>query len=173
MCIRDRVRWPNLPPSLKTLRLFVHELRVITVPVDQHWKCERGHCACAESRHPWIGVFKSNAQHIKTFILTKVLQRFQPNLTKLQRPASSLRGWSQYAPDKSKMAERRHFEKNPLNRHISANVWKIRKMRYHTNGLTDLREIWPRTVAVHGGSRDQTCYQVWRPYAYQFLIYES
>ena len=25
--------WPTLPPSLKTLRLFVHELRVITVPL--------------------------------------------------------------------------------------------------------------------------------------------
>jgi len=27
-----------------------------------------------------IGVFKPNAQNIKTFILSKVLQRFQPNL---------------------------------------------------------------------------------------------
>jgi len=35
---------------------------------------------------------------------------------------------------------------------------------------------WPWTVAVHGTchmSRDQPCYQVWRPYAYQLLIYES
>jgi len=43
-----RVTWPTFPPSLKTLRLFVHELRVITVPVDYHWKCVRGHCACVE-----------------------------------------------------------------------------------------------------------------------------
>jgi len=50
-----RVTWPTLPPSLKTLPLFVHELRVITVPVDYHWKCVRGHCACAESRDLWVG----------------------------------------------------------------------------------------------------------------------
>jgi len=54
-CHTWRVTWPNLPPSLKTLRLFVHELRVITVPIDYHWKCVRGHCACAESRDPWVG----------------------------------------------------------------------------------------------------------------------
>jgi len=29
-----RVMWTTLPPSLKTLRLFVHELRVITFPID-------------------------------------------------------------------------------------------------------------------------------------------
>ena len=35
------VTWPTLPPSLNTLRLFVHELRVITVPIDYHSKCVR------------------------------------------------------------------------------------------------------------------------------------
>ena len=54
-CHTWRVTWPTLPSSLKTLRLLVHELRVITVPIDYHWKCVRGHCACAESRDPWIG----------------------------------------------------------------------------------------------------------------------
>ena len=34
----------TVPPSLKTLRLFVHELRVITVPTAYHWKCVRDHC---------------------------------------------------------------------------------------------------------------------------------
>jgi len=33
-CHTWRVTWATLPPSLKTLRLFVHELRVITVPND-------------------------------------------------------------------------------------------------------------------------------------------
>ena len=33
-CHAWRVTWPTLPPSLKTLRLFVHELRVITFPID-------------------------------------------------------------------------------------------------------------------------------------------
>jgi len=50
------VTWPTLPPSLKTLRPFVHELRIITVPIDYHRKFVRGHCACAESRDPWVGV---------------------------------------------------------------------------------------------------------------------
>ena len=54
-CRTWRVTWPTLPPNLKTLRLFFHELRVITVPIDYHWKCVRGHCACAESRDPWVG----------------------------------------------------------------------------------------------------------------------
>ena len=45
----------TLPPSLKTLRLFVHELRVIKFPIDYHWRCVRGHCACAESRDPRVG----------------------------------------------------------------------------------------------------------------------
>ena len=57
-CHTWRVTWPTLPPSMKTLRLFVHELRVITVPIDYHWKCVRGHCACAESRDLWVGVHK-------------------------------------------------------------------------------------------------------------------
>ena len=45
-CLTWRVTWPTLPPSLKILRLFVHELRVITVPIDYHRKCVRSHCAC-------------------------------------------------------------------------------------------------------------------------------
>jgi len=54
-CRTWRVTWPTLPPSLKTLRPFVHELRIITVPIDYHRKCVLGHCACAESRDPWVG----------------------------------------------------------------------------------------------------------------------
>ena len=55
-CHTWRVMWPTLPPSLKTLRLFVQELRVIMFPTDYHWKCVRVHCACAESRYWWLGV---------------------------------------------------------------------------------------------------------------------
>jgi len=47
-CHTWRVTLPTLPPSLKTLCIFVHVLRVITVPFDYHWKRVRGHCACAE-----------------------------------------------------------------------------------------------------------------------------
>jgi len=49
------VMWPTLPPSFKTLRVSVLELWVITFPVGYHWKCVRGHCACAESRDQWVG----------------------------------------------------------------------------------------------------------------------
>ena len=54
-CRTWRVTWSTLPPSLKTLRPLVHDLRIITVPIDSCWKCVRGHCACAESRDPWVG----------------------------------------------------------------------------------------------------------------------
>jgi len=54
-CHAWRVTWPTLPPSTKTLRLSVLELPVITFPISYYWKCIRGHCACAESRDPWVG----------------------------------------------------------------------------------------------------------------------
>jgi len=54
-CPAWRVTWPTISPSFKTLRLSVLELWVITFPVCYHWKCVRGHCACAESRDPWVG----------------------------------------------------------------------------------------------------------------------
>jgi len=54
-CHTWRVTWPTLPPSKKTLRLSVLELWVITFSVGYHWKCVRGHCACAESGDPWVG----------------------------------------------------------------------------------------------------------------------
>jgi len=41
-------------PSMKTLHLSVLEIWVITFPVGYHWKCVRGHCACVESRDPWV-----------------------------------------------------------------------------------------------------------------------
>jgi len=54
-CHTWRITWPTLPPSLKTLWLFVHELRLITVSIDCHRKCVRGQCACAEWREVWVG----------------------------------------------------------------------------------------------------------------------
>jgi len=52
-CHSWRFTCPTLPPSMKTLRLSVLELRVITFPIGYHWKCVRGHCACAESWITW------------------------------------------------------------------------------------------------------------------------
>ena len=50
-----RVTWPTVPPSLNTLCLSVLDLWVITFPFGYHWECVRCHCACAESRDPWVG----------------------------------------------------------------------------------------------------------------------
>jgi len=54
-CHTWRVTWPTLPPSMKTRSVSVLELWVITFPVGYHWKYVRSHCACAESREPWVG----------------------------------------------------------------------------------------------------------------------
>jgi len=66
------------------------------------------------------------------------------------RPSSSYRGWSQQAPNKSKMADGRHFEKTV-------------KSPYLCNRLTDFDEIW------HGDA-------YWTPAANQplkFRIFEN
>jgi len=57
-CSSWRVTWPTLLPSLKTPCLSVLDLWIITFPVGYAWECVRGHCACAESRDPWVGVQK-------------------------------------------------------------------------------------------------------------------
>jgi len=54
-CRTWRVTWPTRPQTMKTLRLSVFELRVITFPIGYHRKYVRGHCACAEWRDPWVG----------------------------------------------------------------------------------------------------------------------
>ena len=51
-----RVTWLTLPPSLKTLRLFVHELRVITVPTDYHWKCTTDRISLRCQKNKWRGL---------------------------------------------------------------------------------------------------------------------
>jgi len=55
ICCVWRVTWPILLPSLKTLCLSVLDLWVITFPAGYYWECVRGHCACTESRDPWVG----------------------------------------------------------------------------------------------------------------------
>ena len=57
-CSSWRVTWPTLLPSLKTPCLSVLDLWVIMSPVGYPWECVRGHCACTESRDPWIGAQK-------------------------------------------------------------------------------------------------------------------
>jgi len=54
-------RVTTLPPSLKTIRLCVLELSVITSFIGYHWHCVFGFCACAVSRDLSVGV---NFTHI-------------------------------------------------------------------------------------------------------------
>jgi len=54
-CYAWKIQLSTLLPSLKTLRLSVLDLWVITLPVGYHWKCVRGNCACAVSRDPCVG----------------------------------------------------------------------------------------------------------------------
>ena len=61
-------------------------------------------------------------------MLSKLLHQFRPNFAQRWRPSSGRRGWSQQAPNKSKMVDGRHFEKSQKSRHLR-------------NGLTDLYEI--------------------------------
>ena len=62
-----------------------------------------------------------------SFTLSKLPHRFQPNFAQRKRPPSSHRGWSQYVPNKSKMADGCQFEKKTVKCHISATVWPILK----------------------------------------------
>jgi len=55
-----RVTWLTFLPSMKTLCLSDLELCVITFFVGYHSKCLRGHCACTESRDPWVGGHKQS-----------------------------------------------------------------------------------------------------------------
>ena len=51
--------WPGKYTTRVDPRQSVFELWVITFPIGYHWKCVRGHCACAdESRDPWVGCQK-------------------------------------------------------------------------------------------------------------------
>ena len=68
----------------------------------------------------WIGIFKHN----KICIASKLLRRLQPNLAQWQRPPNTVRGWSQHAYNKSKMADGRRLEKLKTG-HISGSVQPI------------------------------------------------
>jgi len=66
---RRSIPWPRFPVRVQNFGdlatfsvdvcilyiLNVRHISTITVPIDYHWKCVRGHCACAESRDPWVG----------------------------------------------------------------------------------------------------------------------
>jgi len=87
-CHTCRVTWPTLPPSMKTLRLCVLELWVITFPVGYHWKCVHGHCACAESRDPWVG----GEKRLHFWNLWNPRPRFAYSLYNFYRATTTIKG---------------------------------------------------------------------------------
>ena len=90
----------------------------------------------------WIGIFRLNAQNIKTCLLSKLLHRFKPNFAQWQ-------------------TTKIHFVGGP-NRRITNPRWrtaailKNRKRPYLRNGSTKLHKIWhrdsPPTSALKSGA---------------------
>jgi len=72
------------------------------------------------------GVFKPNEQNSKSFILSKLLHRLQPNFANDRDQQVVIVGGLNTHPT------------NPRQRHLENN----KKSRYLRNGLTDLYEIW-------------------------------
>jgi len=140
-----RYTWPTLPPCVKTLRLFVHELRVITFLIDYHWKCVRGHCACAESRGPWVGGQKQ-------LHFWNHRPRFAYLLYNFYWATTTIKGRLLSSVSIAKALDCVNF--------LCVTWWPW--------PLT----VWPWTVLVHGGSRGQPCHQVWWRYNYSFMSYE-
>ena len=74
-------------------------------------------------------LFQAKLAKYCEFHIIETADRFQPNFAKRQRPPSGHRGWSQYAPNKFKMADGRHLAKSV-------------KSLYLCNLLTDFDDIW-------------------------------
>ena len=122
-----------------------YDLWVITFPIGYHWKCVRGHCACAESRDPWIGGQKQ--LHI-----WNPRPRFAYSLYNFHWATTTIKGRLLSSVTNAKALDCVNF--------LCVTLWPW--------PLT----FWPWTVVIHGESRDQPCHQVRRPYAYPFLSYE-
>jgi len=56
-------------------------IKIQNVSVSPHF------CSKNTQKRAWIGIFKLNAQNIKTCILSKLLHQFKPNFAQWQRPA--------------------------------------------------------------------------------------
>ena len=135
-CHSWRVMWPILPPSMKTLRQSVPKLRVITFPFGYRWKCVRVHCACAESRDPWVGGQKQ--LHI-----WNPRPRFAYSLYDFYWSTTMIKGRLLSSVTNAKALDCLNF--------LCVTLWPW--------PLT----FWPWTVVIHGESRDQPRHQVWRP----------
>jgi len=110
-----------------------------------HWECVRGHCACAESRDPWVGGLKQ-----LHFWNSRPL--FAYSLYNFSWATTTIKGRLLSSVTNAKALDCINF--------LCVTLWPL--------PLT----FWPLTVTTHGGSRDQPCHQVWRPYDYFFMSYE-
>jgi len=116
---------------------------VITFPFDYHWKCLRGHCACAESRDPRIGGQKQ--LHI-----WNSRTRFAYSLCNFYWATTTIKCRLLSSVTNAKALDCVNF--------LCVTLWPWPL------------SFWPWTVLIHGGSRDQPGHQVRRPHAYPFLI---
>ena len=140
-----RVTWLTLPPSLNTLCLSVVDLWVITFPFGYHWECVRGHCACAESRDPWVG-------GPKQLHFWNPRPRFAYSLYNFSWATTTIKGRLLSSVTNAKALDCVNF--------LCVTLWPW--------PLT----FWSLTFTTHGRSRDQPCHQVWRPSKYSFMSYE-
>jgi len=140
-----RVTWLTLPPSWNTLCLSVLDLWVITFPFGYHWECVRGHCACAESRNPWV-------RGQKQLHIWNPGPRFAYSLYNFYLAMTTIKGRLLSSVTLTKTLDCVNF--------LCVTLWPW--------PLT----FWPLTFTTHGGSRDQPCHQVWRPSEHSFMSYE-
>jgi len=131
-----RVTWTTLPPSLKPLRQSVLDLWGITFSIDYHWKCVRGHCACAESRHSWLG-------GQKRLHFWNPRPRFAYSLYNFYWATTTIKGCLLSRVTNAKALDCVNC--------LCVTVWSW--------PLT----FSPWTVVVHGESREQPCHQILRP----------
>jgi len=84
----------------------------------------RWYCPPFWGWNPPTGVFKPNGQNIKSFILLKLLHRFQPNFAHRYRPQVVIVSGPNMRPTNPRWRTAAIL-KNPLYRHIAATVWPI------------------------------------------------
>jgi len=81
-------------------------------------------CSKNAQKGAWIGIFKLNAQNIKTCMLSKLLHRFKPSFAQLQRPPKYT-SWVVQTDVQQIQDGGRPLSWKIKNGHISAMPWPI------------------------------------------------
>jgi len=153
-----RVTWLTLPPSLNTLSLSVLDLWVITFPLGYHWECVCGHCACAESRDPWV-------RGQKQLHIWNPWPRFAYSLYNFYLVTTTIKGRLLSSVTNAKALDCVNF--------LCVTLWPFDPLKLRPYGAIQIcLLLLLLTVTTHGGSCDQPCHQVWRPYEYSVMSYE-